>query len=75
MVLPQPIEEIYVDSGRDHSKFLDDDEGQKSIPLMTSIFYTIYAPIFLQDKFGMKVLRLGEGMIGEVKAEPHREEM
>ena len=70
MVLPQPIEEAFVGSRRDHSQFLDEDEGQKSIPLMSSIFCTLYTLNHLQDNFGMRVFGLGEGMMGKVKAEP-----
>ena len=70
MVLPQPIEETFVCCGRDHSQFLNEDESQKGVPLMSRILGTLYTPNSLEDKFGVWVLGLGERMMREAKAEP-----
>ena len=58
MVLRQPIEEAFVFRGRDHSQFLNKDESQKGVPLMSRILGTLYTPDSLEEKFGVWVLRL-----------------
>ena len=47
MVLLKPIEEAFVCRGKDHSQFLDEDEGQKIVPLLPRIFGTLYTRNYL----------------------------
>ena len=71
MVIPRPIEEAFVCRGRDHSQFLNEDESQKSVPLMSRILGTLYTPNSLEENFGVWVLGLGERMMREEKAKPY----